>query len=143
MEIEEQSYMSACRIVRQCRTLTWYLRVVPVDPIRAHFSAHRCIICRCFSSSDSRQIVESCWYSQERIQQRTGGRLSTFPNHGDSYRTTGGGRNRGRDSLRSGGLLLAPKSTLSRLKIFLVRRARVRDDSGRSPQIELDLERSF
>ena len=29
------------------------------------------------------QIVESCWYSQEQIQQRTGGRLSTFPNRGD------------------------------------------------------------
>ena len=31
----------------------------------------------------------------------------------------------------------------SRLKNFLVRRARVRDDPGRSPQIELEPERSF
>ena len=28
-------------------------------------------------------IVESCWYSQEQIQQRIGGRLSSFPIHGD------------------------------------------------------------
>ena len=32
----------------------WYLRGDTVDPTRAHFRAHRCIICRCFSSSDSR-----------------------------------------------------------------------------------------
>ena len=31
----------------------------------------------------------------------------------------------------------------SRLKNFLARRARVRDDPGRSPQIELEPERSF
>ena len=41
-----------------------------------------------------------------------------------------GGRNRGRNSLRIGRWLLAQKSTLSRLKNFLVLRARVRDDAG-------------
>ena len=45
--------------------------------------------------------------------------------------------------------LFAPKSTSQRnwalrdLGNFLARRARVRDDPGRSPQIELELERSF
>ena len=46
-------------------------------------------------------------------------------------------------SLRIGGWCWAPKSSPSRLKNFLVRRARVRDDPGRSPQIELEPERSF
>ena len=65
-------------------------------------------------------IVESCFYSQERIQQRTGGRLSTFPYFSSEF-----------------------SSSPSRLKKNLARRARVRDDPSRSPQIELELERSF
>ena len=66
------------------------------------------------------QIVESCLFSQERIQQRIGCRLSTFPFFSSEF-----------------------SSSPSRLKNFLVRRARVRGDPGRSPQIELEPERSF
>ena len=90
------------------------------------------------------KLCKSCFYSQERIPQRTGTDCLLS-------RTTGGGRNCGRDSLRIGGWWFAPKSTVlskislspSRFKKFLVRRARVRDDPGRSPQIELEPERSF
>ena len=88
------------------------------------------------------QIVVSCWCSQEQIQQRWR-QIVDFPKTWRLSRTTGGRRNRGRDSLRIGGLLLVPKSTLSMLKKFFVLRARVRDDAGRSPQIELQLGRSF
>ena len=66
------------------------------------------------------QIVESCLFSQERIQQRIGCRLSTFPFFSSEF-----------------------SPSPSRLKNFLVRRARVRGDPGRSPQIELEPERSF
>ena len=43
----------------------------PLDPTRAHFRAHQ----------NSRTNCGNRDFSQERIQQRTGGRLSTFPYH--------------------------------------------------------------
>ena len=79
---KEQSYMTVCRIVRQNRTLTWYLRGDPVDPERAHFSIVVLFVVVSVPQIQE-QIVESCWYSQEQIQQRTGERLYTFQNHGD------------------------------------------------------------
>ena len=36
----------------------WYLRGDPVDPSRAHFRAHRCVIRRCSVPQIQEQIVE-------------------------------------------------------------------------------------
>ena len=97
------------------------LRGNPVDPTRAHFRVHRCFICCCFSSSDSRTNCGIVLVLSGAAHWR---QIVDFPKPWRLSRTTGGGRNRGRDSLRNGGWLLAPKWTLSRLKNFLARRAR-------------------
>ena len=113
---EEQSFTSVCRIVRQCRTWTCpfsesggILRGDPVDPTRAHFRAHCCIICRCFSSSDSRTYCGIVLVLSGADSAAHWRQIVEFPNPWRLSRTTGGGRNRGRDSLRIGGWLLAPE----------------------------------
>ena len=114
----------------------------PVNPTRAHFRAHRCSNRRCFISS------VSCLNCGNLDHTLRSGFSSALEIVCPLSRTTGGGRNRGRNSLRVGGWWFAPKSTSIRREIgpcgnlgnSLVLRARVRDDSGRSPQIDLEPE---
>ena len=102
-----------------------------------------------FQSRTSRQVLyQGCQRGHECFRSVSVGSYSTYF---VSSRTLWSARELTRIHLRIGGWWLAPKSTVlseislspSRLKNFLVRRARVRDDPGRSPQIELEPERSF
>ena len=102
---------------------------------------HRCISRRCFSSSDS---ITNCGNRDDTLRSGFSSaleadcRLSRTANYGDKF-----SENRrlvvGTETTALSNISLSP----SRLKYFLARRARVRDDPGRSPQIELEPERSF
>ena len=121
-------------------SVRWYLRGDTVDPTRASLYY--------LSLFQFLRFKNKLWNRVGTLRSRFSSALGTDCR---LSRTPGGGRNRGRDPLRVGGWWFAPKSTVpskislppSRLTNFLVRRARVRDDSGRSPQIELEPERSF
>ena len=95
----------------------------------------------CFRSSDART---NCGNRVGTLKSRFSSaleadcRFSRTANCGDKF-----SKNRrlvvGTETTALSNISLSP----SRLKNFLARRARVRDDPGRSPQIELEPERSF
>ena len=105
---EEQSYMNACRIVRQCRTWTCpFPESGGIQLTLQERISERIVVLFVVVQflRFKNKLWKSCFYSQERIQQRTGTDCLLS-------RTTGGGRNCGRDSLRIGGWWFAPKSTV-------------------------------
>ena len=70
--------MAAFRIVPQCSSLTSYLGSDPVDPARAHFRAHRCIIS---SVSRNRVGILRSSFSSVEADCRLSQTMETFPYH--------------------------------------------------------------
>ena len=135
----EQSYMSACRIVRQSRTWTcpfpesggiWEVIQLTLKERISERIVEKIVVVSVPQIQE--QIVEIVKKLSGADSAAHWGQIVEFPLQ-QTMET---------NSLRIGGWWWAPQSTPSRLKNFL-RRARVRDDSGRSPQIELEPERSF